>query len=97
VAALAKSQGEYAAKYVRGAGRTVRTPGVDAPHIRIALVEHALVFIVAFRNLPELTDPLPVAELIAFAEVVWLVAHDTFAEVLTSTYAVETGALPQIR
>jgi hypothetical protein len=47
--------------------------------------------------LPELADTLPVAELIASAEVVWLVAHDAFAEVLTSTYAVETGALSQIR
>jgi len=47
--------------------------------------------------LPKLTDPLPVAELIASAEVVWLVAHDAFAEVLASTHAVETGALSQIR
>jgi hypothetical protein len=47
--------------------------------------------------LPKLADPVPAAELIAFAEVVWLVAYDAFAEVLTSTYAVETGAFPSIR
>jgi hypothetical protein len=47
--------------------------------------------------LPELADPLPVAELIAFAEVVWFVAHDAFVEVFASAHAVETGALSQIR
>jgi hypothetical protein len=34
--------------------------------------------------LPELADTLPVAELIASAEVVWLVAHDAFTGVLSA-------------
>jgi hypothetical protein len=46
--------------------------------------------------LPELADALPVAELLASTEVVWLVADDAFAEVLTSTYAVSASAFPQI-
>jgi hypothetical protein len=46
--------------------------------------------------LPEFARPLPVAKRIAFAKVVWLVAHDAFAEVFASTHAVETGTLTQI-
>jgi len=34
--------------------------------------------------LPELADTHPVAELIASAEVVWLVAHDAFTGVLSA-------------
>jgi hypothetical protein len=75
----------------------VRALGVDAPFVRIALVDRARVLIIALRDLPELADPPPVAELIAFAEVVWIVAYDAFAKVLASTRPIETGALPQIR
>ncbi|HET6415516.1 MAG TPA: hypothetical protein VFG22_04425, partial [Polyangiales bacterium] len=71
--------------------------GIDAPYVRVALVERARAPIAgAFRNLPELADPLPVAKLIGSTEVVWLVADDAFAELLTSTYAVKAGTLPQI-